>query len=537
MNRPIRSTAAAGVSALLLLAACSENPNATESTIGAASAVTLPPQASAQAEDVVPGEIIVGMVNDDELEAVAQDNALEVKGRGRGKAFGVLRVANGNERAMAARLKNDARVRFAEPNYLRQPTIDSRLWGFYNDGTRRMIFTSGTSTGQVVTSKPSANDADIDANGTAEVDASGGAAVVVGSIDTGVDFNHPEFAGGTLIAGWDWVSNDNDPSDQDDHGSHTTGTMAGLTVGVAGVTGANGGSQRNVKVYVQRVCGPTGCPTSAIVSAIRAAADYPGLVAMNLSLGGSSESQAEKDAIAYATSKNVLVIASAGNDGTNTVSCPACDPNAISVAAVNWAGALSYFSNRGSGLDVSAPGGEMYSNTSPEGGIYSSVRGGLYAYFQGTSMAAPMVTGVAGVVASVKGLRGAALRSALESNTDDLGTAGYDTQFGYGRVNLAKVLNGSGGGGGGGGGTTITASIAKSCNNSASCTFTATTNATSPSYAWTSNGAALGTGNPITKTFAAGNFTVGLTVSSVGGGATASTTISCKATGKVIRCS
>ncbi len=533
MNRSIRSTAAAGASALLLLAACSESPNATESTAAVASAVNLPPQASAQAEDVVPGEIIVGMVNDDDLDALGQDNGLEVKGRGRGNAYGILKVTNGNERAMAARLKNDARVRYAEPNYLRHPTIDDRLWGFYNDGTRRMIFTSGTSNGQIVTSKPSASDADIDANGVGEYNATSGATVLLGSIDTGVDFGHPEFAAGTLIAGTDWYSNDSDPTDEDDHGTHTTGTMAGTNVGVAGVTGANSASQVHVKVLVQRVCGALGCPTSAIVNAIRAAADA-GVVAMNMSLGGSSESQAEKDAILYATNKGSLVIASAGNDGTNTVSCPACDPNAISVAALNWAGALSYFSNRGTGLDISAPGGEMYSNTSPEGGIYSSVRGGLYAYFQGTSMAAPMVTGVAGVLASTKGFRGTDLRNALLNNTDDLGVAGYDTQFGYGRVNLVKAATATGGGGGGG--TTITASIAKSCNNSATCTFTATTNATSPSYAWTSSGASPGTGTTYTRTFAAGNFTIGLTVSSTGGGATASTSISCKATGKVVRC-
>ena len=105
--------------------------------------------------------------------------------------------------------------------------------------------------------------------------------------------------------------------------------MAGSTVGVAGVAGA----APHVKVLVQRVCGPVGCYTSSIVNAIRAAANQPGMVAMNLSLGGRTESTAEKDAIAYATGKGVLVIASAGNSGTNKVACPACDPNAISVAS------------------------------------------------------------------------------------------------------------------------------------------------------------------------------------------------------------
>jgi subtilisin family serine protease len=214
--------------------------------------------------------------------------------------------------------------------------------------------------------------------------------------------------------------------------------MAGNTVGVAGVAGA----APHVRVYVQRVCGKRGCPTSAIVSAIRAAADYPNLVAMNLSLGGSSESQAEKDAIAYATSKNVIVIASAGNDGTGTVSCPACDPNAISVAATTWQDKLASYSNWGSGLDIAAPGGSCYSNTTPEGCIYSAYMGGGYNWLQGTSMAAPQVTGTAAIVASVLGLRGAQLRDRIIQTTDDLGAAGYDTQFGSGRLNSYRAVTG-----------------------------------------------------------------------------------------------
>jgi serine protease len=75
--------------------------------------------------------------------------------------------------------------------------------------------------------------------------------------------NHPEFGGATFGDGWDYIDDDGDPSDENDHGTHTTGTMVGDAVGVAGVAGA----ASNVTVYVYRVCGPNGCPTSAIVSA------------------------------------------------------------------------------------------------------------------------------------------------------------------------------------------------------------------------------------------------------------------------------
>ena len=389
-------------------------------------------------EQVMAGEVIVRVRDGADVDAVAREHGLALGEAGYRNSFVIMRGAAGVENANANALRGDARVQYAEPNYLRQPTtINSNLWAFFNPGGLNMKFTSGKSNGQPLPSSyASTLDADED---NVEGYAAGGSDVVIGSIDTGVDMTHPEFTG-RLIAGKDWYSNDNDPTDEEGHGTHTTGTMAGSTVGVAGVSGA----AEHVRVYVQRVCGRRGCPTSAIVSAIRAAADYPGMVAMNLSLGGSSESQAENDAIAYATSKNVLVVASAGNGSTGTVECPACDVNAVSVAATTWADKLAPYSNFGPGLDISAPGGSCYSNTTPEGCIYSAYKGGGYAWLQGTSMAAPQVTGTAAVVASVTGLRGAALRSRIISTADDLGTTGYDTTFGAGRLNTYRAVKNTG---------------------------------------------------------------------------------------------
>ena len=322
-------------------------------------------------EQVMPGEVIVKLKAGIDAATVGKAHGLALSGRGYKDAFVVLKGAVGAEHAAAAMLRKDSRVAYAEPNYLRQPTaISPNLWAFFNPGGLNMKFTSGKSKGQPIPAGTYASIADADEDNI-EGYAAGGADVVIGSIDTGVDMDHPEFTG-RLIAGKDWYSNDNDPNDEEGHGTHTTGTMAGTTVGVAGVSGASS----HVKVYVQRVCGRRGCPTAAIVNAIRAAADQPGMVAMNLSLGGSSESQAEKDAIAYALSKQVLVIASAGNDGTSTVSCPACDGNAISVASTTWRDELASYSNSGTGIDISAPGGNCFSNTTPEGCIYSAFLNG-----------------------------------------------------------------------------------------------------------------------------------------------------------------
>ena len=385
-------------------------------------------------EQVMPGEVIVKLKAGVDAATLGKAHGLALSGRGYKDAFVVLKGAVGAEHAAAAALRKDGRVVYAEPNYLRQPTaVDPKLWAFYNPGGLTMKFSTGKTKGQPLPSSY-ASLLDKDEDNIAGY-ATNGADVVIGSIDTGVDMDHPELVGRT-IAGKDFYNNDNDPSDDEGHGTHTSGTMAGTNVGVAGVAGA----APHVKVYVQKVCGRRGCPTAAIVNAIRAAADFPGMVAMNLSLGGGSESQAEKDAIAYATGKNVLVIASAGNDGTTTVSCPACDVNAISVAATTWRDELASYSNSGSGLDISAPGGNCYSNTTPEGCIYSAYLNGGYSWLQGTSMAAPQVTGAAGTVASVTGLRGSALRSRLLSTADNLGSA---TSFGAGRLNVYRAVTNS----------------------------------------------------------------------------------------------
>ncbi|MFL5385716.1 MAG: S8 family peptidase [Longimicrobiaceae bacterium] len=455
---------ALGVFALAALAACSDTPSSPAGT------PLIPQMArnSTQADEVVPGEVLVKFRDGSTGVMVARKYASGIRYSGYRHAFEVLSAEPGQERALAAQLAQDPNVEWAEPNYIRHvDAIDSRLWAFFNPGGLNMSFYNDPNgaTGTIPASYASKADADEDA---IEGIGAGGADVVIGSIDTGVDFSHPEFTG-RLIKGCDWFTQaaagnssatcgDFTPDDiaSEGHGTHTTGTMAGTTVGVAGVTGA----AAHVKVFVQRVCGPPGCYTSAIANAIRAAADQPGMVAMNLSLGGTTESSAEASAISYAAGKGVLVIASAGNSGTSKVGCPACDANAISVAATNWQDALASYSQYGKGLDISAPGGYCYSNTTEEGCIFSAIvagyaaatgyreytgplAGGKYAYMLGTSMAAPQVTGAAAVVASKTGLRGSALRTRLQSTADDLGAAGYDTKFGNGRLNVYRAVTGS----------------------------------------------------------------------------------------------
>jgi subtilisin family serine protease len=363
-------------------------------------------------EQVVPGEILIKMKGNYSLsDLTTERTGLRLERRlAEASRVSVLGVARGTERAEAARLAADPRVEYAQPNYIR--TLQG--WEHYNPGGLTAYFNTPPYAA-LPAAYSSITDADIDA--VAGV-GSGGSQVIIGSLDTGVDAGHPELTG-KLILGWDWVNNDANPADDNGHGTHTIGSMVGTNTGVAGVTSAG----TNVQVHVQKVCNAAGsCPTAAIVNAIYAAANYPGMVAMNLSIGGASLSPAEAAAINYSVNTmGVLVIAAAGNNGSGTVACPACDPNAISVAATNWRDAKAYYSQYGPGLDMCAPGGELYSNTTPEMGILSSYPTSAYAYLQGTSMATPQVTGAAGVVASVTGLRSGALRSRLETYSNSVG--------------------------------------------------------------------------------------------------------------------
>jgi serine protease len=516
----------------VVIAACQDAANVSGTNNEPAPAMQVVGSQSA-VPDVVPGAVIAKFEPGADVTSVASAYGLSIAGNGYKNAFTILRGAIGSERALAARLAGDSRVIWAEPDYTRVPNVvDPKLWAFYNPGGLTMDYTTGPNSGSPVTSLTSKADADEDNVDNAY--AAGGTDVVIGSIDTGVQFSHPEFSSGQLIAGKDWYDDDDDPSDENGHGTHTTGTMAGSTVGVAGVSGAG----PHVKVYVQRVCGPRFCSSSAMASAIMAATDYPGMVAMNVSIGGSSESSAEADAIAYATSHDVLVIASAGNGGTATVDCPACDPNAISVAASDWLDEHAYYTSYGAGLDLIAPGGELYSNTTEEGGIYSSYLGGGYRYLQGTSMAAPQVTGTAAIVASKTTLRGADLRDRLQTTADDLGAGGYDTNFGWGRLNSYRAVTGSTPPGEPtGGGQVLLATFSYRCSGP-TCNFDGSSSSLATTYDWTFGDGGADSGATVSHTYAAaGAFEVKLAVTDGNGGSDDATqTVTCLVRGKGLRC-
>ncbi|HDZ42302.1 MAG TPA: peptidase S8, partial [Bacteroidetes bacterium] len=246
----------------------------------------------------------------------------------------------------------------------------------------------------------------------------GDADVVIGIIDTGVDWTHPDLAenmwtnaGETGLDaqgnnkrtngidddnngyiddwnGWDFCGDDgytpdNDPMDTHGHGTHCSGMASAVTNNEIGVAGLG----RNCRImpirviyYTTLLYGPEG---------IVYAADN-GCDIVNLSWGGDPPSSFLNDAIQYAHQSGTFVIAAAGNDDTSEKKYPASYANVLSVAATDENDTKADFSSYGSSIDVSAPGNHML----------SAMLDDSYAYMSGTSMAAPLVAGLAGLIKS-----------------------------------------------------------------------------------------------------------------------------------------
>ncbi len=265
------------------------------------------------------------------------------------------------------------------------------------------------------------------------------------ALDTGYNYLHPDLKS-SYLGGKDFVNNDNDPMDDNGHGSHVSGIItadgidpkakgvapdAGIIAGKVLDQNGSGYFSDVVAAIYWAVDGPDGVPGSG---------DDFGADAISLSLGTGAPYVYKSfcdsvlpdltNAIKYAIQKNVTVVVAAGNSGGAGVSMPGCISYSTAVGAVDSKDKIASFSGRGNALDITAPGVN----------IYSTILGSAYATWSGTSMAAPMVTGV---IALIKNAHSAYTQSQVESKlfstSKDLGKFGFDKDYGWGRVraNLA----------------------------------------------------------------------------------------------------
>jgi len=313
------------------------------------------------------------------------------------------------------------------------------LWGLNNTGQ-----TGGTP------------DADIDAPEAWDIQ-TGNPNTVIGVIDTGVDYNHPDLVdniwtnpgeiGGDGIdndnngyiddvRGWDFAYNDNDPMDVHGHGTHVSGTIAAKGNNSVGVTGV----AWNAKIMPLKFLNDIGSgrTSNAILALNYATAN--GIKITNNSWGGGPDSQGLRDAINSAGQQGALFIAAAGNGSQNTDITPLYPAsynlsNIISVASTDHNDALSIFNNGGSNygltsVDLGAPGSDIYSTTP----------GGTYGYKSGTSMASPHVAGGAALVWSQNpNWTAQQVKNRLLDTTDAIPALSGRTVSG-GRLNLYNAL-------------------------------------------------------------------------------------------------
>lgn len=253
-----------------------------------------------------------------------------------------------------------------------------------------------------------------------------GAGAIIAIVDTGVDCDLTELMY-QCVAGYDFVNDDFDPSDDHGHGTDVASIAAGAANnGIGGVGIAPDSRLMPLKAMSANGFGSYAAIANAVVWAADRGADV-----INLSLGGYYDSATLRSAISYAVARGLVVVAAAGNDNLALPAYPAAYPNVIAVAATDRDDRHWEPSNRGSYVDVAAPGAHVATTTRHGWGELS-----------GTSEATPIVAGVAALIRSRSpGLSAETVLSQLAAGAVDLGDPGWDPFFGHGRVDAARAVS------------------------------------------------------------------------------------------------
>ena len=387
-----------------------------------------------------PGEIIVQFdpnVLPTERYRIVQDHGCWIARTSDLGDFHLVRVAAGMApEDLAAFLDQHERIRYAELNYCVRATFtpDDKLysyqWNFENAATGGIRMDEAWSIEE------------------------GDPNVVVAVVDTGVAYENyggytqaPDLAQTRFVPGYDFVHDNNHPNDDHGHGTHVTGTIAQSTDNLIGVAGV----AFRCSIMPVKVMDSDGLSDVFTVSQGILFAVNHGAHVINLSFGSPRRSTTLQNAVRTAYQRGVTVVAAAGNDGTrgNPPSYPAAYTDyCIAVGAVRYDLTRAYYSTQGSYISVVAPGGDVTVDQNADGypdGILQQTfddNPNVFAYwfFQGTSMAAPHVSGLAALLAS-HGVTGPdQIRKAIETTARDLGPQGRDTEYGWGMIDAHAAL-------------------------------------------------------------------------------------------------
>jgi len=343
---------------------------------------------------------------------------------------------------VAAKVESMNNVEWAEPRFLRKPAY---------------IPTSVKSTPNDSLFSQQYNLALIDAVDAWNI-STGSPNVVIGIVDTGVDWSHPDLYGniwhnpnwqtdtnfpGDSI-GWDFGGNgdgsgnptpDNNPmEDKPAHGTFVAGVASAVTNNKIGVAGIGYNCELMAVKVAEGDITSNGEPLIVFgFEGIKYAVDH-GAKVINCSWGGGGYSNAEQEVINYAISKGVLIVAAAGNDGNNEYFYPASYKGVVSVAATDQSDLKSSYSNYGTNIAVTAPGDAITSTWQPDT---------YYNQGYGTSFASPLVAGLAGLAYSrFPNYTPLQIAQQIRVNADNIDNLnpGYVHQLGSGRINAYKTL-------------------------------------------------------------------------------------------------
>jgi thermitase len=364
---------------------------------------------------------------------------------------------------LSKRLLTTSLFKYIEPNYRGRAggvsatspfepndTNFERQHAFFNDGSFSL--------------SPSTEDADIDMDLAWRIE-KGDESIIVAILDTGVKMDHPEFEGRIWtneqemidgadsdsngyrddVRGWDFVNNDNDPSDDSGHGTNVAGILAANGNNNLGYAGVDWNCQLMIcKIVDEEKQGLYTMWASAIYYAVDHGADI-----INMSVGGIPTSKVLEEAVAYAYDNGVVIVASMMNDNKATLYYPAAYETTIAVGSTNpndersisFLDDASMGSNFGDHIDVVAPGNFIY-------GLDYQSDSNFNTFWGGTSQAAPLVSGLGALLLAqdpsrtpndIRELIREYAEDQIGDSTEDV--KGFDMYYGYGRINAHHTLD------------------------------------------------------------------------------------------------